>query len=148
MRLPAADNDRRKEAVRDWFRKNPQASVAKMNEALKSGAITGKPEPMLNIKKGYQLRTEVQGQLAGQAKPPSVPASEFKAAKRIEASQGGAAATLPFTVVGQRALQTLLGELKRFPENVQDLTLRRTGEVVVGESVRQERSVALSPVPA
>ncbi len=58
MRLSKAEVERRKKAVFAYFQANPTASVAKMNAALTSGALTGQPERMLNIAKGYAWRKE------------------------------------------------------------------------------------------
>ena len=58
MRLPKAEVARRKAGVLAYFRKNPKASVAKLNKALTSGELTGKPEKMLNIATGYAWRKE------------------------------------------------------------------------------------------
>lgn len=56
MRISRVEVARRREAVIAYFRKNPKASVAKLNAALKAGEVTGQPEKMLNIKRGYELR--------------------------------------------------------------------------------------------
>lgn len=56
MRLKVSESIRRTGAVVAWFKKSPKASVAKMNAALTSGAMTGQPERMLNIATGYKLR--------------------------------------------------------------------------------------------
>lgn len=58
MRLPKTEVERRRQVVLAYFRKNPTASVAKLNAALKSGELTGKPEKMLNIATGYKWRKE------------------------------------------------------------------------------------------
>jgi hypothetical protein len=58
MRLSKSEVERRRVAVLAYFLKNPSASVAKLNAALKSGELTGKPEKMLNIATGYKLRKE------------------------------------------------------------------------------------------
>lgn len=58
MRLSKSEVERRREVALAFFRKNPTASVAKLNAALKSGELTGKPEKMLNIATGYKLRKE------------------------------------------------------------------------------------------
>lgn len=60
MRLSKSEVERRKNAVLAYFRKNPTASVAKMNKALTSGELTGKPEKMLNIATGYAWRKEAK----------------------------------------------------------------------------------------
>ena len=58
MRLSKSEVSRRREVVLAFFQKNPTASVAKLNAALKAGELTGKPEKMLNIATGYKLRKE------------------------------------------------------------------------------------------
>lgn len=58
MRLSKAEVARRKAVVLAYFRKNPTASVAKLNKALTSGELTGKTEKMLNIATGYAWRKE------------------------------------------------------------------------------------------
>ena len=58
MRLPKTEVERRRQVVLAFFRKNPTASVAKLNAALTSGALTGKAEKMLNIATGYKWRKE------------------------------------------------------------------------------------------
>lgn len=60
MRLSKSEVERRKNAVLAYFRKNPTASVAKMNKALTTGELTGKPEKMLNIATGYKWREEAK----------------------------------------------------------------------------------------
>ena len=56
MRLTKSEASRRGMAVLAFFRSNPKSSVAKMNAALVAGTITGQPEKMMNIKRGYELR--------------------------------------------------------------------------------------------
>ena len=68
MRLTKTEATRRETAILAYFQANPKTSVAKMNAALTSGALTGTPEKMLNIKRGYELRAKA---LAAPAEAPA-----------------------------------------------------------------------------
>jgi hypothetical protein len=60
MRLSGPEVQRRKKAIIDFFKKNPTATIARMNTELADGTMTGQKEKKLNIAMAYEYRREAQ----------------------------------------------------------------------------------------